>query len=81
MAVLAILAGCRGAVRVRQASNRNEVGSGLVWGILTLMLVVVNLANTKLCKSPETMPETLAHWYSFESTRRKISNEYQPDRA
>ena len=43
----------QGRSRVRQASNRNEIGSGLVWGILTLMLVVGNLANTKLCKSPE----------------------------
>ena len=43
----------QGRSRVRQASNRNETGSGLVWGILTLMLVVGNLANTKLCKSPE----------------------------
>ena len=51
----------QGRSRVQQASNRNEVGSGLVWGIFTLMLVVVNLANTKLCKSPEKMPETMAH--------------------
>ena len=72
----------QGRSRVWQASNHDEVGSGLVWGILTLMLVVVvNLVNTNLCKNPEKMPETLAHWYSPESTQRKLSNEYQPDWA
>ena len=36
----------------------------------------LNLANTELCKTPET----LAHGYSCESTQWELSNEYQHDR-
>ena len=35
---------------------------------LTLMLLVANLGNTKLCKKTENLTETLAHAYSFDST-------------
>ena len=48
---------------------------------LTLMLLVANLANTKGCKKPEKITETLANGYSSESTRRELSNEYQDDRV
>ena len=37
--------------------------------ILTLMLLVDNLAIKKLCKKPEKMTEPLAHGYSSESYR------------
>ena len=70
---MAFLAGCRGA----EGSDR--LPTAMRWGLV--MLVVVNLANTNICKSHEKMPETLAHWFSSKSTQRKLSNEYQPDRA
>ena len=38
---------------------------------LTLMLLVANLADTKGCKKPEKMTETLANGYSSESTQRE----------
>ena len=43
--------------------------------ILTLMLMVANLTNTKCCKKSEKMAETLANGYSSESTQRELSNE------
>ena len=49
--------------------------------ILTLMLLVANLANTKWCKKPWKMTETLAHVYSSESTQRELSNEYHHERV
>ena len=48
---------------------------------LTLMLLLANLANTKLCKKNEKMTETLAYGYSSESTPQELSNEYQHDRV
>ena len=42
---------------------------------------MVNLANTKRCKKNPKITETLANGYSFESTRRELSNEYQDDRV
>ena len=45
------------------------------------MLLVANLANTKKCKKPRKITETLANGYSSESTRRELSNEYQDDRG
>ena len=48
---------------------------------LTLMLLVANLANTKRCKKPRKITETLANGYSSESTQRELSNEYQDDRV
>ena len=49
--------------------------------ILTLMLLVANLANTqneaKTCK----MIETLAHGYSSDSTEQELSDAYQHDRV
>ena len=45
---------------------------------LTLILVVANLANTKWRK-PWKMTETLARWYSSQSTQRELPNEYQND--
>ena len=44
---------------------------------LTLMLLVVNLANTKLCEKLFKMTETLENGYSLDSTPRELSNEYQ----
>ena len=45
------------------------------------MLVVANLANTKLCKQPVLMTETMAHGYSSESTQQDLFYEYQHDRV
>ena len=45
------------------------------------MLLVANLANTKGCKKPRKITETLANGYSSESTRHELSNEYQDDRV
>ena len=45
--------------------------------LLTLMLQVANLANTKSCK----IPDTLLHGYSSERTQQELSNEYQHDRV
>ena len=49
--------------------------------MLTLVLLVANLANTKMMKKPEKWLETLAYGYSSESTQRALSNEYQHDRV
>ena len=43
------------------------------------MLLVANLAKTKLCKKHEKFTETLAHGYSSESAQRELSHEYQYD--
>ena len=45
------------------------------------MLLVANLVITKWCKKREKMIETLACWYSSESTQQELSNEYQHDRV
>ena len=45
------------------------------------MLLVANLAITKLWEKAERMTETLAHGYSYESTQQELSNEYQFDRV
>ena len=45
------------------------------------MLLVANLGDTKLCKKPREMTETLSNGYSSESTPRELSNEYQNDRV
>ena len=45
------------------------------------MLLVDNLANTKLCKKKRKIPETLTNWYSSESTQRELSHEYQHDKV
>ena len=42
---------------------------------------MANLANTKCCKNPWKMTETLANGYSYESTQWELSNEYQHDRV
>ena len=47
--------------------------------VLTLMLLVANLANTNCCKKTWKFTETLANGYSSESTQRELSNEYQHD--
>ena len=44
------------------------------------MLLVANLANTKACKKPKKLTETLAHGYSSVSTQQGLSNDYQNDR-
>ena len=49
--------------------------------VLTLMLLVANLANTKRCKKSKKSTETLANGCSSESTRREPSNEYQDERV
>ena len=45
------------------------------------MLLMTNSVNTKICKNPKKMTETLANGYSSESTQRELSNEYQHDRV
>ena len=45
------------------------------------MQLVVNSANTKLCKKTEKMIEMLACGYSSDSTQRDLSNEYQHDKG
>ena len=40
--------------------------------LLTLMLLVANLVKTKFCEKSWKMTETLANWYSFDSTRNYI---------
>ena len=45
------------------------------------MLLVANLDNTKRLQKTWKMTETLANGYSYESTQRELSNEYQHDRA
>ena len=49
--------------------------------ILALILLLANLANTKIMRKTLKMIETLANGYSYESTRRELSNEYQHDRV
>ena len=44
------------------------------------MLVIADLANTKLCKKNWEMTETLGHGYSSESIQQEPYNEYQHDR-
>ena len=41
------------------------------------MLLVANLANTKMMQKSWKMTETLANGYSSESTQQELSNEYQ----
>ena len=43
--------------------------------------VVADFANTKCCKKPEKMAETLANGYSSDSTPGELSTEYQHDRV
>ena len=43
------------------------------------MLMVANLANTKMMQKSWKMTETLALGYSSESARWELSNEYQHD--
>ena len=49
--------------------------------MLTLVLLVANLSNTKLCKKSLKNIETLASGYSSESAQRELSIEYQYDRV
>ena len=53
----------------------------LIDGVLALMLVVANFANTKLCKKPGQLIETLAYGYSYKITQQGVSNDYQYDRV
>ena len=52
---------------------------GLHPGLSTIMLMA-NLAITKICKNAWKMTETLANGYSSESTRGELSNKYQHGR-
>ena len=45
------------------------------------MLLVANLANTKMMQKTLIMFETLAHEYPSESMLRELSNEYLHDRV
>ena len=45
------------------------------------MLVVANLAVYKRMQKTLKMTETLANGYSYESTQRELSDEYQYDRV
>ena len=49
--------------------------------VLTLMLLVDNLAIRKSCKKPEKLPKTLTHGYSSERNPQELSNECQHDRV
>ena len=49
--------------------------------MITLILLLANLANTKIMRETLKLTETLANGYSYESTRRELSNEYQHDRV
>ena len=55
------------------------------WGIrqiLTLILLVANLTNTKSCKKNlKNDSETLKHGYSAESALGELYTEYQYDRV
>ena len=57
--------------------------SALTLPISSLMLLVANLAITKLCykKTHWKMTETLAHWCPSNSTQGELSNEYKHDRV
>ena len=44
-------------------------------------LVAYLAIEYKMLQKSRKMPETLAYGYSFESTQRKVSNEYQHDRV
>ena len=48
---------------------------------LTLMLLVANLANTKMMQKTWKIIKTLANGYSSKSTQRELSYEYQHDRV
>ena len=48
---------------------------------LTLILLLANLANTKIMRKTLKMIETLANGYSSESTHRELFNEYHHDRV
>ena len=48
---------------------------------LILMLLVANLANTKMMEKSWKIIETLANGYSYDSARPELSNEYQHDRV
>ena len=56
---------------LRNTREKNiEYKSSIFTVLLTLMLLVSNLTNTKICKKKtEKMTETLADWYSSESTQ------------
>ena len=43
------------------------------------MLLVTNVAYTERCKKKQKITETLANGYSYDSTQRGLSNEYQHD--
>ena len=45
------------------------------------MLLVANFGQYKMMQKSWNMIETLAHGYSYESTQRELSNEYQHDRV
>ena len=48
---------------------------------LILMLLVANLANTKIMQKSWKITKTLANGYSSGSIHRELSNEYQHDRV
>ena len=62
---------------LRQTTNWIHVNGSFL--SLTLMMQVANLAN-KTCKNWK-MNETLVYGYSYETTKRELSNEYQYDRV
>ena len=63
----------------RQYLIKNIKNKNKMW-MLTLMMLMGNLANTKWCKKSKKMTETLTHGYSSESTQRELSYKYQQDR-
>ena len=49
--------------------------------VLTLSLLLSDLASKKMMQKTWKMTETLAHGYSSESTQLELSNEYQHTRV
>ena len=59
--------------------GKNTKSSSYILSVL--MLLVANLANTKLCEKNQKITESLAYGYSSECAQRELSNEYQHDRV
>ena len=68
------------ALEVLNEKDINKIGSTGMNG-LTLMLLLANLANTKIKQKSWKMTETLVYGYSSKSTQRELSNEHQHDRV
>ena len=71
-------------LNIFSCSNASHDSSQLInriFDVLTLMLVMANLANTKYWKKKRKNTENLAHGYLSEGTQRELPNEYLNDMA